>query len=49
MDSEAMVPGDAIVTAMVPGDAIVTAIARELCFPKQHYKSIVPSKPGINR
>ena len=25
------------------------AIARELCFPKQHYESIVPSKPGINR
>ena len=24
------------------------AIARELCFPKQHYESIVPSKPGIN-
>ena len=25
------------------------AIARELCFPKQHYESIVPSNPGINR
>ena len=24
------------------------AIARELCFPKQHYVSIVASKPGIN-
>ena len=25
------------------------AIAQELCFPKQQYESIVPSKPGINR
>ena len=24
-------------------------IARELCFPKQHYESIVPEKSGINR
>ena len=24
------------------------AFAQELCFPKQHYESIVPSKPGIN-
>ena len=23
-------------------------IARELCFPKQHYESIVASKPDIN-
>ena len=25
------------------------AIAQELCFLKQHYENIVPSKPGINR
>ena len=27
----------------------MVAIAQELCFPKHHYESIVPSKPGIIR